>query len=431
MGNNKTIFRKAGEVIPGGVNSGARKLEPALTWSKGEGAYLWDMNKRKYIDFHGAWGPVILGYNYQYLMEKVIEAVRKYDLYGIGVTDIEVELAQRILGHYPSADMVLTCTSGSEATMHSIRVSRAMTKRRKIIKFQGCFNGGNDYVLRNALSKPDMIYRRDVMSEGILDEVIDSTLVCRLNDLDNVEETIKDNPEDIAAIILEPLAHNIGCVFLEDEFLMGLRKLCDDHGIILIFDEIVTGFRVDIGGWQAVCGVKPDLTTLGKAMANGYPIAALLGKKDIMERFTTNVNGDVFFQGTYNGHPMMTAAALATMDILENENVYEHIFKLGSTMRKELQFIIDSIELEATVVGYGSVFLIYWGKGPFNKYEDLLRLDTEKDLYFRRGMIKKGFYFVPVSLKRCLFNYSHTEEDMHKALEAAKDLLNEIKTKFN
>lgn len=427
MNKNNIIFKKAEKVIPGGVNSGARKLDPKISVAKGDGAYFWDMEGNKYIDFHGAWGPIILGYNYPYLIDKVIKAVKEYDLYGIGVTDIEVEFAKRILKHYPSADMILACTSGTEATMHAIRVSRAVTKRKKIIKFQGCFNGGNDYVLRNALSKPDMLYKRDVMSEGMLDEVIDSTLICKLNDLDNVERTIKDNPENIAAIILEPLAYNIGCVLLKDDFLRGLRRLCDKHGIILIFDEIVTGFRVNIGGWQAVCGVKPDLTTLGKAMANGYPIAALLGSKKIMERFTTNIEGDVFFQGTYNGHPVPIAASLATLDVLENENVYEHIFELGSTMREELQNIIDGLCLDATVVGYGSIFLIYWGKGPFRSYEDVVNLENTKDLFFRREMIKKGFYFVPYSLKRCLFTYSHTKEDMYLALEAAKDILIKIK----
>jgi len=430
MDKNQKLFEISKNFIPGGVNSGARKLDPQISFYKGSGAYLWDLNGKQYTDFHGAWGPIILGYNYQYVIDKVVEAVKRYDLYGAGVTEIEVEFAKRILGHFPAADMILACTSGSEATLHAIRVSRAVTNRKKIIKFQGCFNGGNDSLLRNALSRPDMLYKRDVMSKGILDEVIDNTLVCRLNDLDNVERTIKDNQDEIAAIIIEPLAHNIGCVFLKDEFLQELRKLCDNYGIILIFDEIVTGFRTNIGGWQAVCKVKPDLTTLGKAMANGYPIAALLGKKEIMERFTTNIEGDVFFQGTYNGHPVPIAATLATLDILEQQNVYEHIFKLGSTMRKELQKILDELGFEATAAGYGSVFLIYWSKGPFNSYDDVVNLDSKKDLYFRRAMIGKGFYLVPYSLKRCLFTYSHKEEDMYRALEAAKDILREIKQKF-
>jgi glutamate-1-semialdehyde 2,1-aminomutase len=213
------LVERAKKVIPGGVNSAARKLDPFIVWEKGEGAYLWDVNGKRYIDYHGAWGPVILGYNNKYLREALVDSMDKYDLYGSGVTEIEIEFAEKICRHIPSAEKVLACTSGSEATYHAIRVSRAYTNRQKIIKFQGCFHGWHDYVLRNALSKPDMIYRRDPGSAGMLDEAIDNTLVCRLNDLDDVEKTCKKHKGQIAAIIIEPLAFNIGCVLLENDFL--------------------------------------------------------------------------------------------------------------------------------------------------------------------------------------------------------------------
>lgn len=423
MQNSEKLYSRSIQVIPGGVNSGSRNLCPFISWSRGQGSSLWDVDGKRYTDFHGAWGPIILGYQYPYVVSKVVEAVKIYDLYGTGVTELEVLFAERILRHFPSGEMVLACNSGSEATFHAIRMARACTGRRKIIKFQGCFHGWNDYVTRNFISKPNKIYQRDPMSAGMLDEVIDSTLVCRLNDLEDVERVCKAHEGDIAAIIVEPLAHNIGCVFLKDSFLRGLRSLCDTYGILLIFDEIVTGFRVGIGGYQEICRVSPDITTIGKAIANGYPIAALIGKKKHMERFTTHDQGDVFYAGTYNGHPVPLAAALATMDVLESQPVYEHIFRLGDSMRRGLQEIAARYSLEATVVGFGSVFVVYWGKGSFNNYEDILRLDAEKDLQFRRRMIEKRMYFVPVCLKRCLFFYSHTESDKDEALNAAEEVL--------
>jgi len=417
------IFRRAERAVPGAVHTSARRLDPQIAWDRAEGPYIWDLDGNRYLDYHAAWGPVILGHMHPYVTAKVIEAIQHWDLFGTGTTELEVELSERICRHVPSAEMVLICNTGSAATFHAVRVARAFTGRQKIVKFQGCFHGWHDYLLRNMLSRPDRVYQRDPGSAGMLPEAVDNTLVCRLNDLEDVERTCRENRGKIAAVIIEPLAHNIGCVMLTDEFLQGLRKLTHQEGILLIFDEVVTGFRVGLGGYQAICGVTPDLTTLGKAIANGYPIAALAGRRDIMERFNTHPRGDVFFAGTYNAHPVGAAAALATMDVLERENVYEHIFDLGARMRAGLKEILDRLSLPATAVGYGSVFLIYWGKGPFNNYEDLLSLDAERFLRFRRAMIDRGFYMVPMHLKRALFSFAHTEEQMAETLEAADDIL--------
>jgi len=426
---SREIFDRAERVVPGGVHTAARRVEPQIAWDRAEGPHIWDVDGNQYLDYHAAWGPIILGHRHPHVTEKVNEAIRHWDLFGLGTTELEVQLSERICQHIPSAEMVLLCNTGSAATFHAMRVARAFTSRRKIIKFQGCFHGWHDYLLRNTLSKPELVYCRDPGSAGMLDEAVDNTLVCRLNDLEDVASTCNKHKGEIAAIIIEPLAHNIGCVMLMDEFLQGLRKLCSDQGIVLVFDEVVTGFRVGIGGYQAICGVTPDLTTLGKAIANGYPIAAVAGRRNIMEKFNTHPSGDVFFAGTYNAHPAATAAALATMDILENENVYEHIFDLGARMRLGLKEIIQRLSLPATVVGYGSVFLIYWGQGPFNHYEDLLDLDADKSLAFRRNMIDRGFYMVPTHLKRALFSLAHTEEDMAQTLQAAEDVLKEMADK--
>ncbi len=421
------LFSRAEKVTPGGVHTSARRVAPPLAWGKSDGAYIWDVDGNRYLDCHGAWGPIILGHNHPHVTAKVIEAVKTQDLFGIGTTEMEVQLAERICRHLPSAEMCLICNTGSAATFHAIRVSRAFTGRKKILKFQGCFHGWHDYLLRNTISKRENIGKRDPGSAGMLGEAIDNTLVCRLNDLEDVKKTCEDNKGQIAAIIVEPLAHNIGSVLLTNTFLHGLRALCDEQGIVLIFDEVVTGFRVGLGGYQAICKITPDLTTLGKAIANGYPIAAIAGRKEILTRFNTHPCGDVFFAGTYNAHPASVAAALATMDILENEPVFSHIFDLGDCMRSGLQGIVERLSLPATVVGYGSVFLIYWGTGPFNSYDDLINLDAEKFVSFRQRMIGRGFYLVPIHLKRALFSYAHTKNDMNRMLEVAEQILLKIK----
>ncbi len=420
------LFERSRCVAPGGVHTAARRLDPAIAWERAEGAYIWDVDGNRYLDYHGAWGPIILGHRHPYVTQKATEAVRRWDLFGTGTTALEVELAEAICRHVPSAEQVLLCNTGSAATFHAVRVARAYTGRSKVIKFQGCFHGWHDYLLRNCLSAPERVYERDPGSAGMLDAAVDETLVCRLNDLEDVERTCREHEGQVACMILEPLCHNIGCVVLTDEFLQGLRRLCDAYGIVLVFDEVVTGFRVHLGGYQAACGVRPDLTTLGKAMANGWPIAALAGRREILERFNTHPQGDVFFAGTYNAHPAAAAAALATLETLEREPVYEHIFGLGERMRRDLGEVVDRLGLPATVVGYGSVFLLYWGDGPFTCYEDLLRLDASRDLALRRGMIERGHYFVPVHLKRILFTYAHTEEDRLATLQAAETELERI-----
>lgn len=423
MYTREEMIERAKKVIPGGVNSSIRNLEPFMVWKGGHGAYLWDWNDKRYIDYNAAWGPHILGYNHPVVVEAVQKAVANYDLYGVGVTELEIELAERVCRLVPCAEKALLCSGGSEATFHAIRVSRAFTGREKVIKFQGCFHGWHDYVLRNCYTPVDQLYKRNPNSAGMLDAALDATLICRLNDLDNVADTIKANKGEVAAIIVEPIAHNLGCVRLSDEFLSGLRKLCDENGIVLIFDEIITGFRVDIGGYQHICGITPDLTTMGKAIGSGYQIAVLAGRADIMDRFNTKPGGDVSFQGTCNAQPSGVAAAIATIDFLENEPVYPYIFKLGDYFRTNMQKIFDRYDKEVSVIGYGSISVPLWAKGPFNNHEDILRANAEKSIAFRRAMIEKGHYFAPAEPKRLVVSYAHTQEDIDRTLEAVESVV--------
>src|SRR5687768_14971856 len=275
---SEQLLDQAAEVIPGGVNTCRRRSEPRLCFQRGEGAYLWDLEGRLYVDYHAAYGAIFLGHSHPAVNERVARAVRDTVLFGVGVTAAEVALARKIVEHVPSAAQVVVCNSGSEATYHALRLARGVTGREKIVKFQGCYNGFHDYVLRNVLSEPGLVGRRDPQSKGMLEAAVDATLVCRFNDLDDVEATVRAHPDAIAAVIGEPVAHNSPGLVPRPGFLEGLRDLCDREGIVLVFDEVITGFRHELGGFQGICGVTPDLTTLGKAIANGYPLAAVAGR---------------------------------------------------------------------------------------------------------------------------------------------------------
>jgi glutamate-1-semialdehyde 2,1-aminomutase len=422
--NSEHLHAEACHVIPGGVNSAQRHMLPHLVIRKAAGALLYDADGNEYIDYHAAFGPVILGHNHPVVNRRVAEALEGPLATGVGAAELEVQVARRIQQHVPSAQKVLLCTTGSESTFHAIRVSRAFTGRRKIIKFQGCYHGVHDYLLRNMTSTPpERIGKLDPGSAGIPPDGLENTLVCEFNNLDDVARTLVRHRGQIAAIILEPVPHNMGCVLPRPEFLPGLRDLCTAHGAVLIFDEVITGFRHHLGGYQALCGVTPDLTTLGKAIANGFPLAAICGRAEIMDRFSTRPGGDTFFAGTYNGNAVGCAAALATLEILECEPVHRHVFRLGERLRQGLAGIHERLGVPATVAGFGSVFLTYFMEGSIESYTDLLRNDTAGFLAYRRRMIERGIFKMPLNLKRSHISYSHTDAHVDRTLEAAEDVL--------
>lgn len=423
---SKKLYEEANKYSPGGVHTSIRNVEPHLIFTKSEGAYIYDVDGNKYLDYQAAFGPYILGHNYKKVNDRVIEALSRTDLYGVGTTDLEIKCAEKITKHVPSAEQVLFCNSGSEATYHAIRLSRAVTNRTKLIKFQGCYHGWHDYVARNMLSTPDMIGKRDPGSAGMMDEAIDNTLICTFNDLDEVEKTFERNKDEIAALIVEPIPHNIGCIMPEDGFLQGLRDLCDKFGALLIFDEVITGFRHDIGGFQNVSGVTPDLTTMGKAMANGFPMAAVAGKEKYMKRYNTYPGGDVWFAGTYNGHAIGTSATIATMEIMETEPVHEHIFTLGDRMRKGIREIHERLGIKAYVAGFGSVWTTYFMDFEPKNYTDLMQNDAEKYITYRKKLLERGFFKMPMNIKRNHISYSHTKEDIDNTLQAIEDVLKEM-----
>ena len=421
--NSARIHRRNAEVIPGGVSSSNRALNPPVVFARASGAIITDADGSDFIDYHCAFGPIILGHCHPTVTRCVSQMILEKDLFGIGAMEIEGELARKLAQYVPSAEQVIFCNSGSEATFHAVRLARAVTGRKKLIKFQGCYHGWHDYLAMNVITPFNRIGLFDPLSAGMLAEAADQTLVLPFNNLERFSEVMKEYAGQIAAVILEPIPHNIGAVLPLQEFLLGVRRLTDEHQIVLIFDEVVTGFRHSLGGYQSICGVTPDLSTFAKAIANGYPLAALVGRRYLMERCAPPPAGDVFCAGTYNAHASGIAAGLATVAELEKPGTYERLFAQGEMIRSTLCEIISRLGLPAQVAGFGSVWLIYFLEGEVRSYTDLLRSNISMDLAFRRGVLARGIFSVPIPLKRNHLTTSHTKEHIARTLEVAEDVL--------
>jgi glutamate-1-semialdehyde 2,1-aminomutase len=417
------LAERARRVIPGGVNSGQRSIPGLadLVITAANGARFTDATGREYVDYHAAFGPPLLGHNDPDVNAAVAEAGRTADLCGVGVTPGEVELAEHLCELVPSLEQVLLTSTGSEATFHALRVARAATGRRLVVKFQGCYHGWHDSVSLNVISAPDRVGAHDPISTGILPEVLDATLVLPFNDVAAVRAAFAEHGADIAAVIVEPVPHNVGCLLPEQEFLQALRDETTRHGSVLVFDEVITGFRHALGGWQQLSGITPDLTTLGKAIANGYPVGALGGRADLMQLFSTTPGAPAFFAGTYNGHPAVVAAALATLRKLRTEPVHEHVFALGEKIRAGLTEVFAELDVPAVVTGYGSVFVSYLMSGPVPRtYTDLLRNDVGMFIGYRRRLAEHGVFELPLNLKRSHVSYAHTAADADRLVEATR-----------
>ena len=415
-------WAEANAVIPGGVNTSLRRFNPPMVFERAQGAYIWDVDGKQYVDYHAAFGPILLGHNHPQVNARVSEAMGQLDLIGAGTTRQETELAERIVKYVPSAEKVVFCNSGSEATFSAIRLARAVTGRKKLIKFQGCYHGWHDPVVMNVVTPKEFVGKKHLLSAGLGPDV-DNTIVLEYNNLEAVECALKTEGQEIAAIILEPIAHNIGCVIATNEFLVGLRRLCDQYGVVYILDEVITGFRHGLGGYQSIAGVKPDLTSMGKAMANGYPISALAGRADFMDRFATRAGGDTFFAGTFNAHVYSTTASLACIDLMEDGGIHRRIFALGDRLRDGLQGILDRLGYDAQVISFGSVVVPYFLTGQIKSYTDLLRSNDPLDIAFRQAMGDRGFFMIPIAMKRNHISASHTQEDIDRTLQAADDSL--------
>ncbi|MEW5352291.1 aspartate aminotransferase family protein [Streptomyces sp. 16-176A] len=412
------ILQRALRVIPGAANSWTRWTDNAISVARARGARLWDVDGREYLDFHGAFSAIILGHAFPAVADAVAAQAHDAVLVGIGRTPAEVELAERLVRHVPSAEQALLAPSGSDATYSAIRLARAVTRRDCIVKFAGCFHGPHDYVLRSATDADDGA----VGADGVLTAAARTVTTCEYNDLEGVREVFTQRGEQIAAVVVEPIAFNAS-LFPEPGFLEGLRQITRAYGSLLIFDEVITGFRVGLGGAQGHFAIAPDLTTLGKAMGNGTPVAALVGPERHMSRFATTPGGTVPYSGTHNGNGLSVAAANATIGVMEREPVHDHLTRLGDRMRAGLREIARECDVPAVVTGHGSIYnMLFTDRAP-KTFADILRVDEPLFLAYRNEMVRRGVLEMPLPLMRAQVMYSHTDADVDRALETARDAL--------
>lgn len=425
------LMDESSKYTPGGVHSSLRKISIDMVFKRAHGPYIWDVDDNRYLDYNAAFAAILLGHTHEVIDRAVAEAVSQLDCTSLGTTEDEIAVSKKIVEHVPSAELALICNSGSEATYHALRLSRAYTTRMKILKFQGCYHGWHDYVLMNVHSPADKLGKKDPVSAGMLPEAVEYTTVLEINDLEALAKALRTC--EFAAVILEPVLHNVGCLIPTIEFLQGMRDLCTETGTVLIFDEVITGFRHGLGGYQARIGITPDLTTLGKAMANGYPCAAIAGNRELMTLFATS-GGPVYFAGTHNAHPVTTAATKATIAELEKGEAYEHMFAMGKYFRTELTAIAQRLGIPMIVTGYGSIVAPLFMDpelGLPKNYRELLCSETDIDQNFRLGLIERGVFVYPRARRRITLTAAHTKEDIDFTLQAAEDVLRELKAHHN
>jgi glutamate-1-semialdehyde 2,1-aminomutase len=400
------LLARAARVIPGGVNSGRRRTDPPLAFRSALGAYLEEVTGERLIDYYGDAGAAILGHGDPYVADCAAMAMRSGMHAGVGVSKLELELAEQLTKYVPSAEQVLFCNSGSEATAYALRLARAFTGRPFIVRMEGSYHGWHDAVIPFA--------------PGVLASTTDATFTSQYNNLPALEHLLNTYHGQIAAVIVEPIVHNGGPTILPDEgFLLGLRRACDQHGTVLIFDEVVTGIRHHLGGVQALSGVRPHLTTMGKALANGFPIGVLAGPTQMMSLFNTTHGGVVPFAGTFNGNGAAMAAGLAVISRLRDGKVHKRISRLGKVMREGLQEIADSAGVEAHATGWGSVFTLWFGPRP-RSHEDVLNGNHALFTRYRQELRARGsFEKADADGGRSVISASHTEDEIAASLEAA------------
>ena len=414
--NSQELFEESKKIIPGGVSSPVRAFKPYPFFvAKGEGSHIYDVDGNNYIDHCLAYGPLILGHADKTVVSDLTNQLTMGTAYG-APTENEIKLSREVINRIPSAEMVRFTNSGTEATMSAIRVARGFTKRDKIVKFEGAYHGAHDYCLvkggSGAACLPDSL--------GIPVDTTKNTLTVPFNDEEALTELIEKEGENIACIIMEVVMGNIGCVEPKEGYLEFLRKITEENGIVLIFDEVITGFRLATGGAQEYYGVTPDMTTLGKIVGGGLPMGAFCGKKEIMELVAPN--GPVYQAGTFSGNPISVQAGLSTLKQL-NKDFYTSLNKKGEFLRSNIRDIVDELSLEISPVGLGSMFQIYFNPNEVTNYAEAQESDSERFLVYFRQLLKEGV-FIPPSQFECNFiSSAHEMEDLEKTANAIRESL--------
>jgi len=422
---SKALFERASKAIPGGVNSPVRAFRSvggtSIFMTRAEGCYLWDADGNRYIDYVGSWGPFILGHGHPAVIEAIVRQAHIATSFG-APSELEIELAELIKSFLPSIDLIRMVSSGTEATMSAIRLARGFTGREKIIKFEGCYHGHADSFLIKAGSGALTLGVPN--SPGVTEGTARDTLNARYNDLASVESLIVANKDKVAAIIVEPVAGNMGVVASTQPFLSGLRKLCDDNGIVLIFDEVMSGFRVAKGGAQAIYKITPDLTTLGKIIGGGLPVGAFGGKQEIMSKISPV--GPVYQAGTLSGNPLAMAAGIATLNALNEQGFYEKLEASATKLEEGTRKNLEQFHIHATQNRVGSMATLFFADGPVTDYESATNSKT--DLYARyfHAMLERGIYLAPSQYEAHFVSAAHDDEVIEKTLAAQKESLHTL-----
>ncbi|MEX2474299.1 glutamate-1-semialdehyde 2,1-aminomutase [Marinobacter sp.] len=423
MNHSETLFAEAQKYIPGGVNSPVRAFRGVggtpIFFKHAEGAYLYDEDDRRYVDYIGSWGPMILGHSNPVIKDALHAQV---DL-GVGYgapTAIETEMAKKVCELVPSIELVRMVNSGTEATMSAVRLARGYTGRDKIVKFEGCYHGHVDSLLVKAGSGALTLGVPN--SPGIPASLAELTLTLTYNDIDQVRETFAAMGDEIAAIIVEPVAGNMNCVPPVPGFLEALREVCDEHGTVLIFDEVMTGFRVSLGGAQGYYGVAPDLTALGKVIGGGLPVGAFGGKREIMEHISPL--GPVYQAGTLSGNPLAMCAGLATLNALSEPGFHDRLTEKTNAVRDGLKAAANEAGIPLAVQSAGAMFGFFFTEAKsITRFDDVMACDTERFKAFFQGMLKEGVYLAPSAFEAGFTSAALSQQDIDFTIEAARRVM--------
>lgn len=420
MSKSEELFAEAQRLIPGGVNSPVRAFTGVggvpLFIEHADGACLYDADGKKYIDYVGSWGPMVLGHNNDGIRQVVIEAAQRGLSFG-APTEMEVTMAQLVCKLVPSMEMVRMVNSGTEATMSAIRLARGFTGRDKIIKFEGCYHGHADHLLVKAGSGALTLGQPN--SPGVPADFARHTLTCTYNDLDSVRAAFEQYPQAIAAIIVEPVAGNMNCIPPQPEFLPGLRALCDEFGALLIIDEVMTGFRVALGGAQEYYNVKPDLTCLGKIIGGGMPVGAFGGRREVMDALAPT--GPVYQAGTLSGNPVAMAAGYACLTQIAQPGMHDKLNRLTAQLAQGLVDAAKQENIPVVVNQVGGMFgLFFTDADSVTCYKDVTQCDVERFKRFFHLMLEEGVYFAPSAFEAGFMSLAHSAEDIQHTVDAAR-----------
>jgi glutamate-1-semialdehyde 2,1-aminomutase len=419
------LYHRALEMIPGGVNSPVRAFKaigiPPTFMERAKGSKIFDVDGNEYIDYVGSWGPMILGHAHPKIVAALKKAIPKGTSYG-APTPLEVELASKVKKAFPSMEMVRMVSSGTEAVMSAIRVARGYTGRTKIIKFEGCYHGHGDSLLVKAGSGATTFGIPD--SLGIPEELAKHTLTAIYNDLESVKALVTQFPDQIACIIVEPIAGNMGVVLPERGFLEGLRNICNEKGILLIFDEVITGFRAAYGGAQAIYKIKADMTCLGKIIGGGLPVGAYGGKKEVMDKVSPL--GGIYQAGTLSGNPLAMTAGITILELLKSKKIYQDLEKKTLYLTERISECVEERGIPFTLNQATGLFTLFFTEGPVKDYRTAKISDTKRFAQFFIGMMEQGIYLPPSQFEAWFISLAHTQKDLDKTIEACTIALKKI-----